>query len=458
MNSTNIEKAKELTQKLKRLFPEYEKLQSKTESGKLLNDGEKEKYDILQKQLIEVVNSTTKESFKFVNASTLVKVQSLVDIKNELKTVLTFQPKTTSDNLIVATSNEIKTVNVTGPNKKFKNLPDDLIGFSTQPTLQILGRNDLSFKNWKPIYDETKSTITDYTINCSFRLNRFPTRTWYRDIDSSYRTTSTRRTEIMRFQYSEKEDSDQGTVYYDSNHNFIAIGAVAPYERVSSDDLKIYKTKFHKNFNSFSIGVSFPLGESTQTIYTDYKFKLSKWYNIRIELKKIDPSNNTYEVFLYVNDILESTALYKGLLWNKKSNKYRRFNFQNSLEEKERILKDAWNFFINKQPKYLIASSPGFNHSSKAVQIQDVLRGIIGTSQMIVPYKGKFMDGSPRNDFRFNLLSKIITPPYQYNQSSSNPSLVGVSPQNSNFNSHWTKSKQKMNTGIDYGDITISLR
>ena len=214
MSSANIEKAKELTQKLKRLFPEYEKLQSKTESGKLLNDGEKEKYDILQKQLIEVVNSTTKESFKFVNASTLVKVQSLVDIKNELKTVLTFQPKTTSDNLIVATSNEIKTANITGPNKKFKNLPDDLIGFSTQPTLQILGRNDLSFKNWKPIYDETKSTITDYIINCSFRLNRFPTRTWYRDIDSSYRTTSTRRTEIMRFQYSKKEDSDQATVYY----------------------------------------------------------------------------------------------------------------------------------------------------------------------------------------------------------------------------------------------------
>ena len=43
MSSANIEKAKELTQKLKRLFPEYEKLQSKTESGKLLNDGEKER-------------------------------------------------------------------------------------------------------------------------------------------------------------------------------------------------------------------------------------------------------------------------------------------------------------------------------------------------------------------------------------------------------------------------------
>jgi hypothetical protein len=93
MNSTNIEKAKELTQKLNRLFPEYEKLQSKTESGKLLNDGEKEKYDILQKQLIEVVNSTTKESFKFVNASTLVKVQSLVDIKKRIKNSSYFSTK-----------------------------------------------------------------------------------------------------------------------------------------------------------------------------------------------------------------------------------------------------------------------------------------------------------------------------------------------------------------------------
>ena len=456
MGSVNKTKALELANKVRRLYPEYEKLKVKSESeGKELTDREKERYDLLKEQLIKSVDETTKDAIKFVDPSTLVKINSLIDTKAERRTVFTYQPKTTSNNLIVLTSTDIKSTVVTGADRKFRGLSDDLMNFSYQPTLQILGRNELTQKNWKPIYHDTIGLNEEYSISCSFKLNRFPTRTWYKSVDSTYQNNTTRRTEIMRFQYASVEDNESGPIYTETPNNFIAIGAVAPYDSVMGRYKKggfYYKNTFNEKLSPFSIGVSFPLGNYIQTIYTDYKFELSKWYNLKIEMRKIDSYSNTYEISLHINGVLEKTSIVCFLLWGRKSNEYRRF-----YEIDSKVMADPRGWFSNR-PNFLVASAPGFSHSSREEVISELIREKVSDSQQIKSYYNDIgtVNEIDRN-FRFNILSKIITPPYYTSSLSGNPSLVD-NPQMIRHKNYWNHHKQKMNTGVDYGDITISIK
>ena len=458
MGSANKEKALELANKVKRLYPEYEKLKVKVESeGKDLSEKEKERYDLLQEQLIKSVDETTKDAIKFVDAPTLVKIKSLVDAKAERRTVFTYQPKTSSSNLIVLTSTEIKSTVITGANKKFKGLPDDLMNFSYQPTLQILGRNELGQDNWKPIYHDTKGMSSEYTLTCSFKLNRFPERTWYKSVDSTYQSNTTRRTEIMRFQYADAIDIGEGKwSYQEFPENFISIGAVAPYENVRVNAKRgvfYYKNRFSEKSSPFSIGISLPLGDGAQCIYTDYKFELSKWYNLRMEMVRSGDYENTYEVSLYVNGVLENTSMVNFILWGRKSNNHRRFD----IYENTSLMEDPIKWFSD-NPSFLVASAPGFRHCSGDSTINEIISGTVSDFQKVNSYTGKFDERTDKHkSFNFNVLSKIVTPPYYTHQLTKNISLLD-NPQYIRHKNTWNHHKQKMNSGIDYGDITISIK
>ncbi len=462
MSSSNKSKAIQLSSDIKRIYPEYEKIRTKIESlgEEKISTEDSKKYEELKKKLIEYVDKTTKEAYKFMDAPTLVKVQSIVETKNEKRTVFTYQPKTSATDLIVVTSSDIGQGTVNGSNKKFGGLPDDLFSFAHQPTLQILGRRDLSKNNWKPIYEDSEGMGSEYTISCSFRLNRFPTRTWYKSVDSTYQTNTTRRTEIMRFQYS---DYPKDGYYSHIPYNFIAIGAVAPYGNIPVDvgsPNYEHKITYKEKYSPFSIGVSFPLSTGAQTIYTDYKFELKKWYNLKIDLSKIDVINNTYTVKLYVNEILQETAIANVIPWNRKGSNYLRKNlFNNIWDTQERNNNiDKW---LKENRNLLLASLPGFNHNSNDEVIGNLIKGLVGTSQKINSYHGD-MNSIPNNDvnkdFRFNVLSSIVTPPYHkgLSQSFNLSNLMGI--QSPNHGRKWNKHKQKMNTNIDYGDITISIK
>jgi hypothetical protein len=467
MSSVNKSKALELSSEIRRFYPEYEKLRTKIESKgeKELSEQEVQKYSDLKDKLMKSVENTTKDAYKFVDAPTLVKVQSIVGTKDDKRTVFTYQPKTSASDLIVVTSTEINQTTINGANKKFKGLPDDLFAFGHQPTLQILGRNELSEDNWKPIYDSTDNKMTsEYTISCSFRLNRFPTRTFYRSIDSTYKTNTTRRTEIMRFQYSrENGENEKGTkLYTDPPYNFISIGAVAPYSiiPVETEGNKYrYKESYKEKRSPFSIGVAFPLASGSQTVYTDYKFELKKWYNLRIELRKEDgTTDNTYQVHLYVNDLLQEVALVPRILWNKNCEKLRRKNLFDRFDKVQEMLGelDKWSKYNG---KFLIASLPGFNHNSNNEGIREIILKGVDESQAIKSYTGDI--SSIREefiDFQFNILSKIVTPPYYNGFLHTNLSLLKEQTQFTNHEKYWVHHKKKMNTSIDYGDISISLK
>jgi len=462
MSSVNKKKAVDLSNEIKRLYPEYEKFRTRIESKgeKELSEQEVQKYSDLKDKLMKSVENTTKDAYKFMDAPTLVKVQSIVEAKNEKRTVFTYQPKTSASDLIVVTSTDIGQGTINGSNKKFIGLPDDLFSFAHQPTLQILGRKDLSLDNWKPIYEDSKGMQSEYSISCSFRLNRFPTRTWYKSVDSTYQNNTTRRTEIMRFQYS---DYPKDGYYPWRFYNFISIGAVAPYGNIPFDvgsPNYEHKRTFKEKYSPFSIGVSFPLSTGAQTIYTDYKFELKKWYNLKIDLVKIDTLNNTYKVQLYVNGILQETAIANVIPWNRMGSKYLRKNLFKILGEAEDRKRNI-NRWSEENRNLLLASLPGFNHNSNDEVIGNLIKGLVGTSQNINSYHGD-MNSIPNNeeikDFRFNVLSSIVTPPYHRNLSQyhNTSSLIGM--QSPNHTRKWNKHKQKMNTSIDYGDITISIK
>jgi hypothetical protein len=462
MGSSNKKKAADLANKVKILYPEYERLTSKIESDdKGLSEAEEKKYAKLKKELYLHVESTTKTVHKFIDAPTLVKIQSIIDSKEEKRNLFTYQPKTSSKDLIVVTSVPVNSPVVNGANKKYKGLPDDLIGFTTQPTLQILGRNELSKNNWKPIYKNTE-VISEYTINCSFRLNRFPTRTWYRSKDSSYQSCTARRTEIMRFQYA-NEDKTNNNIK-DSECNFIAIGASAPFQNIpilnDRGDGYTYKSFFYEKFSPFSIGVSFPVGGNHKTIYTDYKFELSKWYNLKIELKKFDYEHNAYRLSIYINGTLEDTAIMNSILWSKEGSRRKRFNIFDEIQNGQHFLEDP-SRWINNNPDLLVASSPGFQHNSRNNDINQMgIMGKIDVSQEIRSYLGDDIWGVQEKyqDFNFNILSKIITPPYYTDKLSKSPSPIISEKDKINYVNNWKNHKAKINTSIDYGDISISAK
>jgi hypothetical protein len=429
-----IEAAKEISSVYARNFATYNKLKTLSLTTDL-PASEKKLLDELQKTLLEVSSkispdASSSDSVKEIRlalpGNVLTQVQTVFadDNQDTISTLFNYSPSHPPLDLLVVSNGTINTRNqILGPNTKYANNFDDLFYYSNSPIFNILGIIKENIHNPAPIIQDDLLLVKDskyiYDISFSFKLDRFPTFTYFDNKKKKYFTNSTRRTDIISFNYAPRK----------GNINSISVGALAPFiarsEGKTSPSGHFYKytqRPYHNKHTPFSLAVNLPLtgGIQSTSYYTDYKFQLNTWYNVKIRLQvnsieEDRPVNSTLQI--YVNGDLQEIASHKGKVWSKRISNQR---------------KKSQN----------LASGPRFTNANGTTHIENSLS-----------YTHRNLDG-----IMLSQLKTITTPPYSINsQLHFNPKYFGEERYvKKYFNNVWSHHKQQMNTAINYGDILIT--
>jgi len=193
---------------------------------------------------------------------------------------------TTYSDLIINCS-KIEYGKVIGVDKTNQGLIDDLTYYDGKSNLSI--SKNPSINQDKYLHD---IKIKDkYSVGFNFRLNRFPVKTWgTKKILKQY---TTRRSDLISFNY----ENQKGKV-----NNNISFGAMAPYGVDFSDKIPpikpnqhpqeyYLKAKYQNKFSPFSIAASVTYDKNKKlSVYTDYKFELGKFYDVRLDIEYLNSS------------------------------------------------------------------------------------------------------------------------------------------------------------------------
>lgn len=190
-------------------------------------------------------------------------------------------------------------------NTSFGLVNDDFNGGNIIPTVEI--------KNISGSVNIFNKNSNIYTISTWVKIDNFPTvHSKYTNDKGLEYTTTSKRTSIVRFNYSLNENDIN---FVDG---FIEFGAMAPYYVD-----KHRKKNFVSVYEPFSFGVALKNEKHCKSVYTDYKFKLKTWYLITVEITSNTTFNNYNQNLItkiYVNNENELITEAYGIAWKERNN------------------------------------------------------------------------------------------------------------------------------------------
>lgn len=295
------------SEKLNSIISDINSSHDKVQNISEINDNE---FELIKKKtlsLIEETKSITLPSTilsKLNNLSLVVNGQTktLNDVnfsQNGLLKAFEYTPVInnkkyfTKDTGIIAKFTNVSFSKVLGVEKRSQGLIDDLTKYDGISTLSLSKNiNDITRKYQQDRYLHDINIKDKYSTLFDFRLNRFPVKTHNKKgITKQY---TSRRSDIISFNY---ESSKKNT------ENSISFGAMAPYGINFSKKVPPIKPNQHnqeyflkaiyqKNYSPFSIAASITYENNKKlSVYTDYKFELGKFYNVRFDVEFVNESS-----------------------------------------------------------------------------------------------------------------------------------------------------------------------
>lgn len=222
----------------------------------------------------------------------------------------------TKDNGIIAKFTNVSFGKVLGVDKRHQGLTDDISDYDGKSILSLSKDPKVPQKNYLHNIDikDKYSTLFD------FRLNRFPVKTHNKNgITKQY---TSRRSDLISFNY-ESVKKNIG--------NNISFGAMAPYGVDFSKKVPpikpnqpnqeyFLKAVYQKEYSPFSIAASITYEKNKKlSVYTDYKFELGKFYNVRLDVEFVNSSKEYIEGFKTAIDtalIDAKTFTYDGMTYS----------------------------------------------------------------------------------------------------------------------------------------------
>jgi hypothetical protein len=222
----------------------------------------------------------------------------------------------TKDNGVIAKFTNVSFGKVLGVDKRHQGLIDDISDYDGKSILSLIKNPKVPQKNYLHNIDirDKYSTLFD------FRLNRFPVKTHNKKgITKQY---TSRRSDLISFNY-ESVKRNIG--------NSISFGAMAPYGVNFSEKIPpikpnqpnqeyFLKAVYQKSYSPFSIAASITYEKNKKlSVYTDYKFELGKFYNVRLDVEYVNESKEYIEGFKNVIDTTltdAKTFVYDGVTYS----------------------------------------------------------------------------------------------------------------------------------------------
>lgn len=203
----------------------------------------------------------------------------------------------TKDNGVIAKFTNANFGKVLGIDKRQQGLIDDITDYDGKSILSLSKNPNVPQKNYLHNIDikDKYSTLFD------FRLNRFPVKTHNKKgITKQY---TSRRSDIISFNYESNKKNTENL------QNSISFGAMAPYGVKFSKKVPPVKPNQHnqeyflraiyqKSYSPFSIAASITYEKNKKlSLYTDYKFELGKFYNVRLDIEFVKGSKEYIDEF-----------------------------------------------------------------------------------------------------------------------------------------------------------------
>jgi hypothetical protein len=390
----------------------YEVLLKKTD----ITETEKEEKKGIEDNIRKITESVN--VIKSLPVKSLIEMERIIHKSNDFVTGLDFTPSyvpsknytysnDTGYSLLVNHTNSISNDMIFGISNLTKRVFDDVTNFNGEPTLSITRQSSkLPFGG----VIHTEPVGNEYIISFEFSLSRFPSKTSQNSLYShQMKQVTTRRSGLICFNYG-------------ANNKSIEFAAMAPqgYPKNTTEGSNIFKNK-----NSpFSIAVSFPFkGNCSNSIHTDYKFKLNTTYLVKLRITSEDNvsnlnSKNRLRYELFVNNSLEEVIFTYGKVWGRTGKELKK------------------NGVIPSQPGFLNVNGQFYDNTSPRFSI---------SKEVLQP-----------NGFDFNTLNLIYSVPYKplinYKNISSNDLLEH---KNKFYNMIYKRYLYKINNGVNFGKINI---
>jgi hypothetical protein len=390
----------------------YDVLLKKTD----ITETEKEEKKGIEDNIRKITESVN--VIKTLPVKSLIEMERIIYKSNDFVTGLDFTPSFVSSksytysndtgySLLVNHNNNISKDMIFGISNFTKGVIDDVTNFNGESNLSITRQsNELPFGG----VIHTKPVGNEYIISFEFSLSRFPSKTSQNSLYShQMKQVTTRRSGLICFNYG-------------ANNKSIEFAAMAPqgYPKNTTEGSNIFKNKY----SPFSIAVSFPFkGNCSNSIHTDYKFKLNTTYLVKLRITSEDNvsnlnSKNRLRYELFVNNSLEEVIFTYGKVWNRNGKKLKK------------------NGIIPSQPGFLNVNGQFYDNTSPRFSI---------SKEVLQP-----------NGFDFNTLNLIYSVPYKplinYKNISSNDLLEH---KNKFYNMIYKRYLYKINNGVNFGKINI---
>jgi hypothetical protein len=390
----------------------YDVLLKKTD----ITETEKEEKKGIEDNIRKITESVN--VIKTLPVKSLIEMERIIYKSNDFVTGLDFTPSFVSSksytysndtgySLLVNHNNNISKDMIFGISNLTKGVIDDVTNFNGESNLSITRQsNELPFGG----VIHTKPVGNEYIISFEFSLSRFPSKTSQNSLYShQMKQVTTRRSGLICFNYG-------------ANNKYIEFAAMAPqgYPKNTTEGSNIFKNKY----SPFSIAVSFPFkGNCSNSIHTDYKFKLNTTYLVKLRITSEDNvsnlnSKNRLRYELFVNNSLEEVIFTYGKVWNRNGKKLKK------------------NGIIPSQPGFLNVNGQFYDNTSPRFSI---------SKEVLQP-----------NGFDFNTLNLIYSVPYKplinYKNISSNDLLEH---KNKFYNMIYKRYLYKINNGVNFGKINI---
>jgi len=239
---------------------------------------------------LDVISSTLNDHIKTLNDTNYS--------NSGYKTAFHYSPEISTKDYytpysdLIINCSKIEYGEVLGINKTNQGLIDDLTHYDGKPNLSI--SKNPSINQDKYLHD---IKIKDkYSVGFNFRLNRFPAKTYGRN--KVLKQYTTRRSDLISFNYENQ-----------NGNNNISFGAMAPYGVDFSDKIPpikpnqqtqeyYLKAKYQNKFSPFSIAASITYDKNKKlSVYTDYKFELGNFYEVRLDIEYLNNSKEFIKEF-----------------------------------------------------------------------------------------------------------------------------------------------------------------
>lgn len=333
---------------------------------------------------------------------------------------------------------------IIGIDKYVFGIPDDVFYYDGQPILSLYKQDGKKVFGY---LHEITQNMSQYVISFDFKLKRFPSTT-FRDADKSIgmdfvKRITRRSSDLISFIYDTDrpiklgggkiDDGNPEKKIIEKFENKIEFGVMAPksiYEngkttRTKEGDIPNLSLGFKGKYSPFSIAVSLPKNNNRKvSFYTDYKFQLNTWYNVKLTITGNNASiingvGNDFEVDLTVNSISETILSAYGKVWG---------------NNKKNLVKSN---SIATQPKFLLMNQSPDSHCTFNLRKTPMF--------------------TTNNGLNLNNLHLIETCPSKINFKCSTEDYVNHDKELIEYKKIKKNLMYKTNNGVDFGNVDIYI-